>query len=213
MGREFLNIFEKWAENYDSTVEGHNQEYEEVFRNYEGILQAVANRSSGSVIEFGVGTGNLTKKLLEKSLAVTGIEPSSPMRKLAAGKLGESVTLSDGDFLAFPAPKEKVDTIVSTYAFHHLTDKEKELAIRNYSNLLQTDGKIVFADTMFETNESFQETIEYAKQHKFFNLAEDLEREYYTTIPVLKNLFEQNGFEATFERFNHFVWIVEATKQ
>ena len=71
----------------------------------------------------------------------------------------------------------------------------------------------MFADTMFETNEAFQETIEYAKQHKFFNLAEDLQREYYTTIPVLKNLFEQNGFEATFERFNHFVWIVEATKQ
>ncbi|WP_350019627.1 class I SAM-dependent methyltransferase [Priestia flexa] len=213
MGREFLNIFEKWAENYDSTVEGHDQEYQEVFRNYEEILQAVANRSSGNVIEFGVGTGNLTKKLLENNLTVTGIEPSNSMRKLAAGKLGELATLSDGDFLAFPAPKEQVDTIVSTYAFHHLTDKEKELAIRNYSNLLQTDGKIVFADTMFETNEAFQETIEYAKQHKFFNLAEDLQREYYTTIPVLKNLFEQNGFEATFERFNHFVWIVKATKQ
>jgi putative AdoMet-dependent methyltransferase len=83
----------------------------------------------------------------------------------------------------------------------------------NYGKLLQTGGKIVFADTMFETADSFADTIVQAKQKGYTQLAEDLEREYYTTIPVLKQIFESNGFHITFTQFNHFVWVLEATKQ
>ncbi|TYR82329.1 class I SAM-dependent methyltransferase [Priestia megaterium] len=213
MGLEFLDIFEKWANEYDLTVEGHDEQYKDVFLRYEEILQDVADRSIGCVMEFGVGTGNLTKKLLENNRKVIGIEPSPPMRELALEKLGDKVQIVDGDFLHFDEQLLPVDSMVSTYAFHHLTDQEKEEAIRNYGKLLQCGGKIVFADTMFETKDVFQETILQAKKKNFFDLAEDLEREYYTTIPVLQTIFENNGFDVTFTRFNHFVWIVEATKQ
>ena len=211
MGKEFIEIFEQWAESYDATVTGETIEYKEVFLNYQELLEEVANRATGHVLEFGVGTGNLTQNLINKGHFVTGIEPSPAMRKIANEKLGHQVSIFDGDFLDFP--KIGANTIVSTYAFHHLTDKEKETAFSIYGNLLKNDGKIVFADTMYESKEAYNMAIENALANGFGNLAEDLQREYYTTIPILKDLLEKNGFTVSFNRWNDFVWILEAVKK
>ncbi|MCH5586081.1 methyltransferase domain-containing protein [Shimazuella sp. AN120528] len=213
MGREFLDIFEGWAEQYDSSVSGQDEEYKEVFEQYEAILQDTAKLAFGNVLEFGTGTGNLTMKLLNNNLNIYGIEPSKPMRDLAIEKLGNRIPIKDGDFLQFPKPDVQIDSIVSTYAFHHLTDIEKEEAVEKYSKFLQSGSKILFADTMFENEKSYIDTIKHAKQRGFHNLAEDLQREYYTTIPVLRNMFEKHGFDVTFTRYNHFVWLLNATKK
>ena len=210
MGREFLHVFEEWANTYDNTVVGNDLEYREVFRNYEGILQEVVNRTVGKVLEFGSGTGNLTEKLAEEGYHVIAVEPSKPMRELAENKK-INATFVDGDFLTFPAI-DQVDTIVSTYAFHHLTDEEKSVAIKGYGNLLPKGGKIVFADTMFENEEVYEQTIEEAVKIGHLKLAEDLRTEYYSTIPYFTHVFEENGFVITFKRCNTFVWIIEAIK-
>ena len=211
MGREFLEVFEEWAEHYDATVASHDAEYREVFKNYEHILDRVARYSKGHVLEFGVGTGNLTTRLLKAGLEVTGIEPSSAMREKAIAKLRGQTSIVDGDFLDFRIEKP-VDTVVSTYAFHHLTDEEKQKAILAYSKLLHRGGKIVFADTMYQSKEAHQQAIQDAKDAGLLKLATDLATEYYTTIPFLQYVLEQNGFQASFERCNQFVWIVEAEK-
>ena len=64
MGREFLHVFTNWATDYDSSVRGYNKEYGEVFQNYPVILKMIAERAGKSVLEFGSGTGNLTKELI-----------------------------------------------------------------------------------------------------------------------------------------------------
>ncbi|WP_026572368.1 class I SAM-dependent methyltransferase [Bacillus sp. UNC438CL73TsuS30] len=212
MGREFLDLFEQWADSYDDTVIGCDQEYKEVFSGYEEILDLAAFQSSGHVVEFGVGTGNLTKKLLSRGLIVTGIEPSSSMREIALQKLNNQVVVLDGDFLEFPEIKN-IDTFVSTYAFHHLTDDEKAAAVEKYSKLLLKGGKIVFADTMYESEEDYNNAIEKAKSEGFHNLANDLATEYYTTIPVLKNILENNGFSVSFKKCNEFVWLMDGVKR
>ncbi|WP_246940634.1 class I SAM-dependent DNA methyltransferase [Bacillus pinisoli] len=213
MGREFLELFEDWANHYDESVNGHDQEYQEVFRNYEHILDTVVERSVGTVLEFGVGTGNLTNKFIQKGFKIYGIEPSEPMRSLALEKLPETVVVTDGDFLEFQWPEQTVNTIVSTYAFHHLTDEEKGAAIAKYGNYLQKGDKIVFADTAFESRKAYEEIVEKSKERGFHNLAEDLLREYYTTLQVLEELFIENGFTVSFMRCNEFVWVMEAVKQ
>jgi putative AdoMet-dependent methyltransferase len=214
LGREFLDIFESWAESYDHSVSGKDEQYREVFRNYEAILEEVALLSHGDVIEFGAGTGNLTEKLLEKGHKVTAIEPSKAMKKLFQKKMmaKSNVTIMDGDFLEFPVPN-KVDTIVSTYAFHHLTDEEKAKAISIYRELLKTGGKVVFADTMFPSKADHKQAIEKAKAAHYDDLAHDLQTEYYTTIPYLQNIMTANDFQVKFKQWNDFVWIMEAVKQ
>jgi putative AdoMet-dependent methyltransferase len=212
LGLEFLDVFEQWADSYDDSVDGNNREYKAVFAGYEQILEAVTALSKGNVVEFGVGTGNLTKKLLDSGLKVTGIEPSVPMRGIAEVKLGTKAKILDGDFLHFPEIIN-VDTIVSTYAFHHLTDVEKDEAIAKYGKLLSKGGRIVFADTMFESVEDYNNAIVKAREQGFHNLAKDLETEYYTTIPILKSILENSGFTVTFNRCNHFVWLMKGEKR
>lgn len=213
MGREFLDVFESWASSYDETVKGVDVEYREVFKNYDAILDQVSLLSQGHVLEFGAGTGNLTEKLLTRGHKVTAIEPSKAMRDLFQKKIfgAPHVAILDGDFLDFSVPNN-VDTIVSTYAFHHLTDKEKAKAISLYSSLLKPEGKIVFADTMYRSKAEYQNAIKDAEAANFSALAADLKTEYYTTIPYLQLVLKENGFDGTFRQWNDFVWIMEAVK-
>mgnify|MGYP001215873106 CR=1 FL=1 len=211
MGREFDQLFDQWAPTYDHTVSGHDEEYRDVFLNYDEILTNVANKAKGTVIEFGVGTGNLTKKLLDRGLNVIGVEPSQKMREITKNKM--NFLPVEGDFLHFPIPDEKVDSIVSTYAFHHLTDEEKDKAISYYSSILSNNGAIIIADTIFSTEEEKVKTENYYKQKGYDRLVHDLQTEYYTTIPLLTSIFEKHGFNVRFDRMNHFVWIAYAKKR
>ncbi|WP_347552890.1 class I SAM-dependent methyltransferase [Pseudalkalibacillus hwajinpoensis] len=211
MGREFIDLFERWADSYDTTVSGEDEEYRDVFKDYDGILSAVAQASSGHVLEFGVGTGNLTAVLLKKGLNVTGIEPSKAMREKAKTRF-PNLALLDGDFMNYPELEQSVQTIVSTYAFHHLTDLEKDKAIHKYSQLLAQNDKIVFADTVFKDENARTQMQEKMKAKGFYNLLQDLQTEYYTTIPVLEELFQKHGFQVAFRQLNDFVWLMEAVK-
>lgn len=211
MGREFIPLFEDWAEFYEDTVSGHDIEYKAVFENYDKILQKVALRSKGTVLEFGVGTGNLTEKLLSLGRVVYGVEPSKAMREKTSARFAD-LQLYDGDFITFPELPGKVGSIVSTYAFHHLTDGEKDEALKMYSKLLDEHGKIVFADTAFLNEDHREERHRIVKEQGYENLLADLKREYYTTLEILERLFEKNGFQVTFEKMNSYVWLMEAVK-
>ena len=212
MGREFDQLFDEWASTYDETVSGIDPEYAEVFMHYEKILDAVSTKVSGYVLEYGVGTGNLTERLVKRAQKVIGIEPSAEMRNIARKKL-DSVPVMDGDFFLIPATNHPIDHIVSTYAFHHLTDQEKEKAITLYSSVLAPGGSIVFADTMFLSDEKKAETIQRADAADYKRLAEDLRTEYYTTIPYLQSLLEKHHFTSSFKQLNPYVWIMEAVKR
>lgn len=210
MGREFIDLFDKWAHSYDETVRGQD-EYHEVFADYEKILNKVCELSSGTVLEFGVGTGNLTEKLLARGHRVIGVEPSKVMRSKAKKK-NPHVTIYDGDFLNFPEPDEKPDTIASTYAFHHLTDEEKGKALGKYHELLAKGGKIVLADTAFADEEERLTMIRRVKRQGYNKLLADLKTEYYPNVPVLCRLFTENGFTVSTERLNRYVWLFHGIK-
>lgn len=211
MGREFVGIFDEWVHTYDASVGGEDPEYAAVFENYEEILEAVAKKALSPVAEFGTGTGNLTAALLEQGYGVVGIEPNAAMRKAAGEKFPELVLL-DGDFLDFDLPKPP-KSFVSSYAFHHLTDQEKEQAIKLYASILPNGGKVVFADTAFESEEAKLGRIVYEEGEGNANLVEDLKREHYTTVPVLEAMFQESGFDVEFTRLNDYVFLMDATKR
>jgi putative AdoMet-dependent methyltransferase len=212
MSGQFNELFDEWSADYDDTVAGSDLEYKEVFKSYDHILETIAARSFGVVLEFGVGTGNLTKRLVEANLEVLGVEPSKKMKAIAKQKLPE-IRIEEGHFLDFPFMDQKVDTIVSSYAFHHLTDQEKEEAIQLYEKLLNNGGKIVFGDTIFKDKQAQEQTYLDAKNKGFHRLANDLNTEYYTTIPKLDKILTKHNFTTNYEQINDFVWIIEAKKR
>ena len=121
--------------------------------------------------------------------------------------------VKDGDLLEFETDGILIDSIVSSYVFHHLTDEEKGIALKKYAQLLPINGKIIFADTAFLSVETKLAQIERERARNFHNVADDLEREYYTTLPVLMDLFNYAEFEVRFKQLNNFVWLMEATKK
>ncbi|HET7657186.1 MAG TPA: class I SAM-dependent methyltransferase [Bacillales bacterium] len=212
LGREFVNLFDHWAENYDETVNGKDNEYHEVFEDYDLILTKVTELAKGTVLEFGVGTGNLTDKLLQAGLYVYGVEPSTAMREKAKARFPE-LEVADGDFLQYPAFEKTIETIVSTYAFHHLTDEEKRLAIRKYGDFLPSGGKIVFADTVFADESAKADLFERVRKQEYENLLHDLQTEFYTFKNVLEQIFTQSGFDVSFMQLNRYVWLIDAVKR
>ncbi|EIM07491.1 methyltransferase [Planococcus antarcticus DSM 14505] len=211
MGREFVEIFDEWVHTYDDSVNGKDVEYKDVFVKYNEILQAVADVATGPVVEFGVGTGNLTEKLLSRGLKVVGVEPNRAMREVTAEKIAD-LTLIDGDFLEFKVGITP-QSFVSSYAFHHLTDAEKARAFQIYAEQLPTGGKVIFADTLFDSEMAKQEIIAFEQKRGHANLVEDLNREYYTTVPVMEKLITDAGFTVEFSKMNNYVFLIDATKK
>ncbi|WP_205665655.1 class I SAM-dependent methyltransferase [Anoxybacter fermentans] len=211
----FETIFAKWAANYDDTVLKNPGEYHEVFEGYTRILATIVEKlkqpKKGKVIDIGTGTGNLAGFLIKAGFQVMAIEPSKEMRKIAKRKFPE-LEIYEGDFLNFPEKLRKVHGIVSSYAFHHLTDEEKADAIRNFNQHLVMGGQVIFADTVYENLKFKEELLRDTKARGYMGLLKDLKREYYTTIDVLKNQFTAAGFEVEFTRMNKFVWIMDAKK-
>jgi putative AdoMet-dependent methyltransferase len=209
----FNDLFDQWAEDYDRAVSGGHPEYIEVFEGYANILKTVIESLAlpkGSVVmEFGVGTGNLTRLLLMAGYRVIGIEPSAAMREKAKAKLPD-LELYEGHFLHVPASLPKVDAIVSTYAFHHLTDEEKDQALRDFANRLNPGGKIVFADTAFRDEETKLAMQREAEERGFHELSLDLKREYYPVVSRLERAFHQAGFTVSLKQLNRYVWLMVA---
>lgn len=209
----FNELFDQWAEDYDEAVSGGNEEYREVFEGYPRILEAVSDLLAlpkGSVVmEFGVGTGNLTSLLQKSGYRVIGIEPSAAMREKAKAKLPD-LELYDGHFMQVPDSLPSVDAMVSTFAFHHLTDEMKDCALRDLANRLNAGGKIVFADTVFRDEQAKLAMQQEAEERGYHELASDLKREFYTTVGRLEQAFQQAGFTVQFKQLNRFVWLITA---
>ncbi|MFC4684416.1 MULTISPECIES: trans-aconitate 2-methyltransferase [Exiguobacterium] len=208
MGLQFMDIFKEWATEYDATVTGHDEQYREVFAGYETMLNEVVDQLEGRVMEFGSGTGNLSAKILERHELIS-VEPSPEMRAVAAEKL--QLDIVDGDFLNYPTDQQ-VDTIVSSYAFHHLTDDEKRTAIRSYVEHLDAP-RFVLLDTMFASQTAKRDILDWAEANGYTDLLEDLNREFYPYTQTIQAMLEANGYTVTLTQKNKFVWLVVATKQ
>ncbi|MFC7063085.1 methyltransferase domain-containing protein [Halobacillus seohaensis] len=211
MGVEFVDLFNEWASSYDDTVSGSDPEYKEVFEGYDKMLQELADLSVSPVLEFGVGTANLTKKIIAQNKVVVGIEPSEEMRRIANLKCPEAAIYA-GDFIHFPALEMPIRSVVSSFAFHHLNDQEKRLVLKEYYDKLEIDGEIIFIDTLFRNEAYKNKLIQEAEQKGFLNLAQDLQTEYYSYQDDLEQMFLQLGFEVSFKQINKFAWLIQAKK-
>lgn len=211
---DFNELFDNWAGNYDETVYGSNNEYSEVFEKYDRILKNIigyiSDKRNGTILEIGVGTGNLTELLYKSGFRVIGVEPSKKMRKIAQKKLPQ-IDIMDGHFLEIPIDN-KVDAIVTSYAFHHLRYRDKKKALKYLDSFLRDNGKIVIADTMFESVEYKKDLLENVQSMKALNLLNDLNTEYYEYLDDVCSIFKNLNYTFETRKMNKYVWIISAKK-
>ena len=187
--------FDSWAETYDEDVDADDW----IHADYEGVLKLVAERVGGTVVDIGCGTGNILHFL--KCERYIGVEPSRGMRMKFREKHGFEPL--DGHFLKVPLPDGTADAVISTYAFHHVPDEEKGVALREMLRVLKPEGKIVIGDVMFESE---GEKLKIGKED---GILDEVLDEYFATVNELKELCERLDLQCSFGRVNRYVWIAE----
>ena len=155
--------FNLWAEDYDQSVQLSEEKNEYPFAGYKAILNAIYNEimqhSKTEVLEVGIGTGVLAKKLYENEHVITGVDFSPKMLEISQHKMPSAKLLEWDIQQGVPhiLTENNFDFIVSTYTLHHLTDEQKVSFLNDLIPLLKANGKILIGDISFETAEHLQQ--------------------------------------------------------
>lgn len=149
------NGFDLWAGGYDKDVGLSEESNTYPFAGYKQVLGSIYRQVMGRgpcpVLDLGFGTGTLTARLYAGGCEIWGLDFSENMREAAQAKM-PGAHLFSGDFTAgLPAPlrARQYGFIVSTYALHHLTDRQKPGFLRELLPLLAPGGQILIGDVAF----------------------------------------------------------------
>jgi len=207
--------FNQWAQSYDEDILNAARADHWIFRDYDRVLDKVVEycqlegNNYSSVLDIGVGTGNLAFRFLSRGMQVIGIDPSEEMRKICHHKYPD-IKVVNGDFLKIPPSLPRVDLIVSAYAFHHLTAAEKEDSVLMMERFLKPKGRIVIADLMFRNAAEERRIKQSLCEAGRTDILEEFEDEYPGLFEELTLIFRSEGFSFRGERLTESVWIIRA---
>ena len=117
------------------------------------IVELAEPRWDDYVVDLGAGTGLLTLALAPRVHELVAVDISERMlerlddRVAADGR--DNVEPLVADLRRLPLEDECATLVVSNYAFHHLDDPGKELALAEARRILRPGGRIVICDMMF----------------------------------------------------------------
>lgn len=117
------------------------------------VLDEAAPRGDERALDLGAGTGLLTRALAPRVASVVALDISEAMLdRLDANAVADgilNIEVVAGDMRSLPFADEEFDLVVSNYAFHHLDDDAKELALAETRRVLRPGGRLVVCDMMF----------------------------------------------------------------
>lgn len=196
------------ASDYDEDVKNENNPVRE---GYQDLLDWVGLNSQGSrnIVDLGCGTGNTIKSVNSFERAYC-VDISQNMLDIAKEKVKGNVVFLKKDLLGFFSSFEedvKIDTIISTYAIHHLTQEEKHRLFKLIFDFLIEDGKVVFGDLMF-TDEIYENKM----RNKYPDLKEDFDDEFYWYVDDEVGELEKIGFSVEVKQFSDLSWGIVGRK-
>ena len=150
--------FNMWADDYDKSVQISDDNDEYPFAGYKTILNAIysriMNKPNSKVLDVGIGTGVLSKKLYDNNHSIIGIDFSERMIGISKEKMPDAALIKCDFSKGIPPniKNYKFDFIVFTYSIHHMIDSVKADLINSLKGNLSTDGKIIIGDVSFENS-------------------------------------------------------------
>jgi putative AdoMet-dependent methyltransferase len=117
------------------------------------LLDQLAVGADHVVIDLGCGTGSFAIEAARRCRAVYAVDVSAGMLAFARRRTdGESLSnlqFKRGSFLSYVHEGPPADILVTKYAFHHLPDFWKGVALLRMNEMLRTDGRLFISDVVF----------------------------------------------------------------
>jgi ubiquinone/menaquinone biosynthesis C-methylase UbiE len=109
--------------------------------------------AADNVVDLGAGTGLVSLAFAPHVHEVAAVDISARMierlEALAAADGVRNLRVLEADLRVLPLEDEWATLVVSNYAFHHLDDAGKELALSEARRVLRPGGRLVVCDMMF----------------------------------------------------------------
>jgi ubiquinone/menaquinone biosynthesis C-methylase UbiE len=117
------------------------------------IVELAQPQPADRAVDLGAGTGLLALALAPRVAEVVAIDISERMLErldaIAASDGIRNLRTLEADLRTLPLEDESATLVVSNYAFHHLDDAGKELALSEARRILRPGGRLVVCDMMF----------------------------------------------------------------
>jgi len=117
------------------------------------IVELAEPQREDRVVDLGAGTGLLALALAPRVAELVAVDISERMLErlddAAVADGVHNVETLEADLRRLPLFDESVTLVVSNYAFHHLDDAGKELALAEARRILRPGGRLVICDMMF----------------------------------------------------------------
>jgi len=198
------------ADDYDANVQNEDNP---IRKGYSSLMKWVKDKTKQSnvLVDLGCGTGN-TSSQIASGKKIYCIDISQNMLDIAKDKFknNDNIVFIKNDLLGvfndFKNDK-KIDTIISTYAIHHLTQEEKHILFEKVFDFLPKSGKVIFGDLMFE-NREYENTM----KDKYPDLVKDFDDELYWYINDESKKLESLGFKIEVKKFSDLSWGIYGIK-
>jgi putative AdoMet-dependent methyltransferase len=208
----YYNELEQVGVDFENQAEVESYDRNQPSNSAEGsleLLRFLGIQQDHIVIEFGTATGNFAIEAARHCRFVHAVDVSKAMleyaRKKAVKQNVNNVSFHHGGFLSYIHEGEKVDFIVTKYAFHHLPGFWKQLALLRMAEMLKPGGKLYLEDVIFSfAPEEYETSInswidKVAKPGGEGFTREQFEmhvREEYSTYAwIIEGMLEKAGFE------------------
>jgi putative AdoMet-dependent methyltransferase len=203
------------AEGYDADV---RNEKDPIRAGYLGVLAWVIQEArispSSRVLELGSGTGNLSC-LIPQCGELVCVDLSEQMEAIARLKTAHvpNRRFIKGDILeVFEHENAAFDSVISTYAVHHLTDDEKRTLFEKVFAALVPGGRAVFGDLMLPNRDEKAAKIQEYLLSGDTKTAQALQEEFFWPIDVTVRDLTELGFQVETKRFSDLSYGILAKK-
>lgn len=151
-----IDLFNNWANNYDPA----NMPGDFPFSGYDAVLDGIASlcdpQPNATILDLGIGTGNLAKRFQNKECELWGLDFSAEMLKKIDVIPPSRLIQAD---LNQPLPDLPIfDHIISSYVLHEFPIEKKIEIITHLFNQLTPNGTLVIGDIAFPTQKDHDQT-------------------------------------------------------
>jgi len=199
VGKDYADRDE--VDNYDA----RHADFRDIKAEGNRVLDEIGIKKGDVLIDFGAGTGAFAIRAAQRGARVFAVDVSQAMIDQAQAKSERagvsSIEFHHAGFLTYTHVGPPADAIVTTFAFHHLPDFWKGIALKRLSKTLKPDGQLYMHDVIIEEQnaldniDTFIEKLASAGGNFLREDAEDHFRDEYSTYDwVMDGLLDRAGF-------------------